>query len=106
LHIDHGLNIFLFFKFSLYRYDVDLFLEETGFFVVGLYTLNAVDPQLESARFQPLKLKCDILVSKICFQMQLVPLHRGEQGGATHPFQERVAASPPLHGRRGFHRNG
>jgi hypothetical protein len=31
---------------------------------VGLYTLHAVDPELEIAWFQPLKPKCDILVSE------------------------------------------
>jgi hypothetical protein len=44
---------------------------------VGLYKLNPVEPQLESAWFQPLKLKCDILVSKLCFQIQIVPLNSG-----------------------------
>ena len=28
--------------------------------------------QVETAWFQPLNLKCDLLVSKICFQFQLV----------------------------------
>jgi hypothetical protein len=46
---------------------------------VGLYTLNEVDPWLESARFQPLNLKCDILAflvsSSLWFQIQRVPLH-------------------------------
>ena len=36
--------------------------------MVGLYKSNAVDPQLESARSQPLSLKCDILVSKCAFK--------------------------------------
>jgi hypothetical protein len=27
---------------------------------------------------QPLNLQCDILVSSLCFQIQLVPLHSGE----------------------------
>jgi hypothetical protein len=31
---------------------------------VGLYKLNAVDPWLESAWFQPLNLKCDFLAFK------------------------------------------
>ena len=34
---------------------------------VGLYNLNADYPYLESARFQPLNLKCDFLVSKFAF---------------------------------------
>jgi hypothetical protein len=38
---------------------------------VGLYKLNAVDPALESAWFQPLNLKCDILVSKFAFKCNL-----------------------------------
>ena len=37
----------------------------------GLYKLNPVDPQLESAWFQPLKLKCDFLVSKFAFKFNL-----------------------------------
>jgi hypothetical protein len=32
-----------------------------------LHKLHAVDPELESARFQPLNLKSDILVSKSAF---------------------------------------
>ena len=40
--------------------------------------MNAVDPQLESARFQPLNLKCDILVSKFAFKCDL---HRYIEGG-------------------------
>jgi hypothetical protein len=47
---------------------------------VELYKLNAVDPQLEGAWFQPLSLSSDILVSSLCFQMQVVPLQQGEQG--------------------------
>jgi hypothetical protein len=51
--------------------------------VVGLYTLSSVGPELESAWFRPLNLKCDLLVSKVCFQMsQLVPLHSGGGGGS------------------------
>jgi hypothetical protein len=43
---------------------------------VGLYKLNAVDPELESAWFQPLNLKCDILVfTKFAFLTQVVALH-------------------------------
>jgi hypothetical protein len=38
---------------------------------VGLCELNPVDPQLESAWFQPLSLKCDILVSKFAFKCNL-----------------------------------
>jgi hypothetical protein len=67
---------------------------------VGLHRLNPVDPPylrpsrrgaspaptnpsdtpLDSAWFQPLTPKCDILASSLCFQMQLVPLPPG--GGA------------------------
>ena len=39
--------------------------------VVGLYKLNAVDPQLESTWFQPLNRKCDLLVSKFAFNLNL-----------------------------------
>jgi hypothetical protein len=44
--------------------------------VAGMYDLNLVYPQLESAWFQPLNLKRDKnwLVSKPCFHIQLVPL--------------------------------
>jgi nitrile hydratase len=38
---------------------------------VGLCQVNAADPQLESAWFQPLNLKCDILVSKFAFKFNL-----------------------------------
>jgi hypothetical protein len=44
---------------------------------VGLYKLNPVDPALESAWFQPLKLERDILVSSLCVQIHLVPLQPG-----------------------------
>jgi hypothetical protein len=44
---------------------------------VGLYKLNPVDPQLDSAWFQPSSLSSEKLASKLCFQMQLVPLHHG-----------------------------
>jgi hypothetical protein len=33
--------------------------------------LNGVDPELESAWFQPLNLKCDLLVSKFAFKFNL-----------------------------------
>ena len=39
--------------------------------MVGLYKLNAVEPWLESAWFQTLNLKCDILVSKFAFKCNL-----------------------------------
>jgi hypothetical protein len=48
--------------------------------VVGLYTLNLVDPLLESAWFQPLNLKCFSPVSNLRFPIQLVPLQRGARG--------------------------
>jgi hypothetical protein len=53
---------------------------------VGLYKLNSAYPELESAWFQPLNLKSDILVTSLCcFQIQLVPLQRGgERRGARH----------------------
>ena len=33
--------------------------------------MNPVDPQLESAWFEPLKLKCEKLVSTLCFHFNL-----------------------------------
>jgi hypothetical protein len=38
---------------------------------VGLYKLNAVDPELESAWLQPMHQKGDILVSKFAFKLNL-----------------------------------
>jgi hypothetical protein len=38
---------------------------------VGLYTLNSVDPYLESIQFQPLSLSSDFLVSKFAFKFNL-----------------------------------
>jgi hypothetical protein len=38
---------------------------------VGTYDFNAVDPHLETAWFQPLNLKCDILVSKFASKFNL-----------------------------------
>jgi hypothetical protein len=40
----------------------------------GVYKLNPPGPELESAWSQPLILECDILVSSLCCQLQLVPL--------------------------------
>jgi hypothetical protein len=60
---------------------------------VGRCKLNPVDPQLESAWFQPLNLSSEKLVSKLCFQMQLAPLHRGRR---TH-----VPGGSVRHARRG-----
>jgi hypothetical protein len=38
------------------------------YLMVGLYKVeNSVDPELESTRFQPLNLKCHLLVSKFAF---------------------------------------
>jgi hypothetical protein len=52
---------------------------------VGLYKLNPVDPQLESAWFlQPLNLSSEKLVSILCFQIRLVPLRRGYRNGREH----------------------
>ena len=46
--------------------------------LVGLYRLSAVDPSsLKAAWFQPLSLSRDILVSSLCFQLQLVLLQLG-----------------------------
>jgi hypothetical protein len=94
------------FKFNLYRYNqgraasddvwrLGLPEHHTGAFhlddpVVGLYKLNPVDPYLESTRFQPLHPSRDFLVSKVCFQLQLVPLHRGGRVHERHESRHRV----------------
>jgi hypothetical protein len=39
--------------------------------MVGLYKSNAVDPSLESARFQRSNLSSDFLVSKFAFKFNL-----------------------------------
>ena len=46
--------------------------------VVGLCTLNPVDPQLESAWFLPLSLIKRSPGFKLCFRIQLVTLRRGQ----------------------------
>jgi hypothetical protein len=77
-------------KFFFFKFQTCTAYSEAGHTLVGLFRLNPVDPQLESARFQHFNLKCDILVSSLCFQMQLVPLHAGRHlraaagGGALH----------------------
>jgi WD40 repeat protein len=48
---------------------------------VGLYKLNSVYPQLESARFQPLNLECDVLVSNFTFKFSLHRYTEGKAGG-------------------------
>jgi hypothetical protein len=56
-------------------------LRARGRGAVQVQKLNPVYPWLESAWFQPLNLIiCDILVSSLCFQVQLVPLRRGGAG--------------------------
>ena len=37
---------------------------------VGLYTLNPVDPQRLKGTLQTFNLKCDFLVSNVCFRIQ------------------------------------
>jgi hypothetical protein len=37
----------------------------------GAVQVESIDPELESARIQPLNLKCDILVSKFAFKFNL-----------------------------------
>jgi hypothetical protein len=49
-----------------------------AFFEAGWYKLNPLHPSLESAWFQPLNLKCDLLGFKVCFQIQLHHLLRGD----------------------------
>jgi hypothetical protein len=44
---------------------------------VGGYTLNAVAPELETFRFQPLNLSSEKTGFKVWFQIRLVPLHLG-----------------------------
>ena len=45
--------------------------------------LHSVEPELESALVSTLEnLKCDLLVSSLCFHIQLVPLHVGAVGRA------------------------
>jgi hypothetical protein len=67
---------------------------------VGWYELNAVDPQLESAWFQPSSLSSEKPVSSLCFQMQLVPLRRGARaprgdgGGAGRGSGRSVRRAP------------
>lgn len=46
----------------------------TRCYTVELYTFNSVNPELESARSQPLNLQCDMLVKKCAL---IVPLHCG-----------------------------
>jgi hypothetical protein len=58
----------------------DIFVRAFGAFAAGLYKLNPVYPQLESAWFQPLRLSSENLVSNFAFQIQLVPLPRGGGG--------------------------
>jgi hypothetical protein len=65
---------------------------------VGLYTLNAIDPELESAWFQPLSLTRDILVSKFAFTFNLYRYN--ESGvGVSRPslvaWGNRKGLSPP-----------
>jgi ubiquitin C-terminal hydrolase len=87
-------------QLQLKRFEYD-FQRDT---MVGLYALNAVDPLHETARFQPLNLKVrKKLVSSLCFQMQLVPLHHGQDqrplrvSGATRPRRRRRQGNaPPL----------
>jgi hypothetical protein len=63
------------FKFNLYRYRKG---DGAGVHgrprhVVGLFKLHSIDPERERRLVtQPLNLKCDILVSKACLQIQLV----------------------------------
>jgi hypothetical protein len=56
----------------------------------GLYPLNSIEPSLEITCFQPLNLKCDLLVSKFAFKLDLYRyaaglcarlLRRGHGGG-------------------------
>ena len=51
--------------------DEDTFESHLVELEVGLDELNAVDPELESAWFQPLNLKCDFLVSYFAFKSNL-----------------------------------
>jgi hypothetical protein len=44
--------------------------------------LTPPDPLLKGAWYQPLNLSSEKPVSSLCFQMQLVPLHQAQGGGA------------------------
>ena len=70
--------------------EIDMFEEMDK---VGLFKSNAVDPQLESAWFQPVKLSNEKLLSSLCFQMQLVPLQQGVRGGVGDPVGARAGAA-------------
>jgi hypothetical protein len=61
-----------------------------GVAAVGLYKLNSLDPLLKSLVSTLENLKCDLLVFKKLFQMQLVPLRGGWQHRAV--FFTRVHA--------------
>jgi hypothetical protein len=50
-----------------------------GEHMAGLYKLNSADPELESAWFQPLNLKYDILVSKFAFKINLYRYNTGRR---------------------------
>jgi hypothetical protein len=54
----------------------------------GLYKLNPVYSWLESLWFQPVKRSQRF---KVCFQIQLVPLHRGQQGAKPSEFTPTLA---------------
>jgi hypothetical protein len=54
-----------------------------------------VDPQLESAWFQPLHLSSEILVSSLCFQMHLVPLQRGTRSTRTTSWMSDIGGFSP-----------
>jgi hypothetical protein len=73
---------------NLYRYTVEAVAAVTAtdgehLRAVGLYKLNSVDPQLESAWFQPLNLKCDLLVSKFAFKFNVLCCYGAARGN--HP---------------------
>jgi hypothetical protein len=63
---------------------------------VGLYKLNSVDPPwLETACFQPLNLKCDILVSKFAFKFNLYRYTEMATEGIARPCAQCGVAESP-----------
>ena len=62
---------------------------------MGLYKSSSVDPELETTRFQPLRLSSNILVSKFAFK---VNLRRYTLGGETGREEDAAAEDDELRG--------
>jgi hypothetical protein len=84
--------------------NVKCVLDVNGY-AVGLHKWNAVDPELESAWFQPLNLQVKTWFQRLLFQIQLVPLQRAVLLARAYPAQQegRVRPQHQVHaqGRRG-----